>query len=300
AARAAPPPASTLFPYTTLFRSGLGRRPVLPGRPGAARPQPHLARPLLLRGAGAGLARPGLLRRGPAGGVAGVDLRQHQDRHLRPAASGVPDRGAPHVPLLRGERGAGLRGVAAAVAAGGVLGAVPGPPRARAAARLRLALAGGPAAACPLAAGAGALVAARPEAGDPRRAVPRPGLAAGDLRAVCPAEPAVLRRRRLPARPGAGARAVRRLLRQPAGGDGNARDPGPLRPAHRNAGGGLVRLRRDPAGGAGADRGRPGAGPGRLVGAGGGRVAGGAGAVGVPHRGDLPRAARRRAPGVTA
>src|SRR3712207_7172553 len=55
------PPRSTLFPYTTLFRSGEGR----PGGPGRPADRPALRRPAAadVPGAGAGAARRGLLHR---------------------------------------------------------------------------------------------------------------------------------------------------------------------------------------------------------------------------------------------
>src|SRR5437764_4136821 len=54
------PPSSTLFPYTTLFRSGLRGRPAVPQR--AVRPHPGGAR-------GGGQPRPDRL---PARGLAGA------------------------------------------------------------------------------------------------------------------------------------------------------------------------------------------------------------------------------------
>jgi|GEM_PF-5753078 len=69
-----------------------------------------LARALLLRRVAAGLAGAGDVHRLRAGRVAHVGVRQHQARWLRPAATGVRDGGAPHVPVLRRQRGARCRG----------------------------------------------------------------------------------------------------------------------------------------------------------------------------------------------
>src|SRR5690606_37627761 len=118
-----------------------------------------------------------------------------------------------HVPVLRRQRGARLRLLAADVAAGRLLGAVPAAPGPGARARLRLAVAGRPAAAGAVAPGAVALVAARAEARHPRGAVPGAGVAARDLRALCDPEPGLFRRCRVHPGPRAGARAVRGLLR---------------------------------------------------------------------------------------
>src|SRR3712207_7162919 len=62
------PPRSTLFPYTTLFRSGR-----VPGRPAARQPRPAPARPGVQPDAG---ARPGLALR-PRGRVRLVRSEEH-------------------------------------------------------------------------------------------------------------------------------------------------------------------------------------------------------------------------------
>src|SRR5690606_19895409 len=128
----------------------------------------------------AGPGRRAVLRRLPDDRLAVVGVLRDQARHLRPAAAGVPDRGPPHVPVLRRQHRPRLRRLAADVGAGRDLGAGDGAPGAGAAARLRLAVAGRRADA-----GAGdrravALVAARAGAGPAVGAVRRPAVVAGD------------------------------------------------------------------------------------------------------------------------
>src|SRR5690606_30822429 len=151
----------------------------------------------------------------------------------------------PDVPVLRLQRGARLPGLAAAVAAGGAVAAEPGAPGAGTVPPVRAAVAGRPAAAGPCRLDAVALVAARRQATAADGAVRGRGVAAADLRPVCRAVHRLRADRGVLARARACARAVRRLLRQRAGGDGHAGDPGPLRARAVHAGGGLVRLRRD-------------------------------------------------------
>src|SRR3712207_6948383 len=97
------PPRSTLFPYTTLFRSGVLRRPQRtsadPGRgaggdPGGQRPDPR-ARPAAERGAAGGSPEPG-----PG---------EHRQGCRHGPARGPRGRGLHHagVPLPRGGRDAG-------------------------------------------------------------------------------------------------------------------------------------------------------------------------------------------------
>jgi uncharacterized protein involved in response to NO len=91
-----------------------------------------------------------------------------------------------------------------------------------------------------------ARLAARSGSGLLRVLFARLRLVAGGDRVVCGPEPVVLAGWRFRARPRAGACLVRRFLRQPAGGDGDARDPGPFgSPAAARPGRG-VRLHRDP------------------------------------------------------
>src|SRR5690606_10716174 len=129
-----------------------------------------------------------------------------------------------------------LRRLAPALAAGGVLGPVPVPPRAGTRARLRLAVARRPPAAGAVPAGPVALVAARTETRRAHGAVRGTRLAAGHVRPVRAAEPPLLRGRRVPAGARAGACTLRRVLRQPAGGHGHARDPWAFRPQDLDVG----------------------------------------------------------------
>src|SRR5690606_9669093 len=145
-----------------------------PGPAGAGRARQDLARALVPGGDAAGPGGRAVLRRGPDDRLAVVGVLRPEARHLRPAAAGGPGGGPPHVPVLRRQRGARLRRLAADVGAGGGVGAGDGPPGAGAVARLRLAVAGGPADAGALARGAVALVAARPRARAAVGAVRRP------------------------------------------------------------------------------------------------------------------------------
>src|SRR5687768_17987429 len=68
------PPSSTLFPYTTLFRSAVAQRGVLWGRSTVdghpARPRPRARRPAV--------AAPGRGRRGPRRGQPPADVRRRR------------------------------------------------------------------------------------------------------------------------------------------------------------------------------------------------------------------------------
>src|SRR5690606_15945626 len=130
-----------------------------------------------------------------------VGTGRDQTRHLRPAVAGVPHGRAPDVPVLRRERGARLRGVAADVGPGRGLGADDGAPRAGSRPRLCLALDRGPADAGPVARVPVALVAARARARAGVGAVPRPAVVAGHLRAVLGPEPGLSRHGRVRAGP---------------------------------------------------------------------------------------------------
>src|SRR5690606_35481410 len=142
------------------------------------------------------------------------------------AAAGVPDRGPPHVSVLRRQCGAWLRRVEADVGAGRGVGIGDGAPGAGAAARPCLAVASGPADAGAVARGALALVAAGARAGADVGVVWRAAVVAGVLRADLGPEPG------LPApqwlHPGSrpGGCAVHLRVWQPAGGDGQPRHPG--------------------------------------------------------------------------
>src|SRR5690606_9354250 len=127
---------------------------------------------------------------------------------------------ASHVPVLRRQLGARLRGLAPDVGAGGDLDPGDGAPGAGTAARLRLALAGGRADAGARDRRAVALVATRRGAGAAARAVPGPAVVAGDLRPVLAAERGLPADRGVRVRACAGACAVHRPVRQRAGGDG--------------------------------------------------------------------------------
>src|SRR4249919_3616206 len=188
-----------------------------------------MACPLVLRRPAAGPDRIARMGRVRARRAADLGVRQYQAGQLRTAAADIRDRRAPHVPLLRRQRGAGLRAVATAMAAGGVVGAGAAAPRAGTHPRLRLALDRRRAAVPAYGDAVPALVAQRSETGAAGGAVHRPGLAAGRLRAVFGAKHRLSVHRRVCAGPGARARVVRRLLRQRAGGDGDAGDAGPLR-----------------------------------------------------------------------
>src|SRR5690606_5140620 len=167
---------------------GLELRRVDPWQAAAVGTRSHLARALVFRGDVAGTGRRAVLRCIPVDrfGLVGVPCDQAGD--LRPAAAGVPDRCPPHVPVLRRQYRAGLPAMAADVAAGRDLGAGDAAPAARAAARLRLAVAGGPADAAAVGVRAVALVAARRGARAAARAVRRPAVVAGHVRAVLAAE----------------------------------------------------------------------------------------------------------------
>ena len=142
-------------------------------------------------------------------------------------------------PFFAGNVVPGYRAAAAAVGAGRVLGAGAAASGARAAPRLRLAVAAPICRCCTVRLGC---------CGAGGRAVKQiPALlrvlfvgfawlpVAFALYAAQSA--AYAHDRRVRARPRAGARAVHRLLRQPAGGDGDARDAGPFRPAAACSGG---------------------------------------------------------------
>src|SRR5690606_13338023 len=162
-------------------RVGLGRVDPRPAAAGRARSD--LACALVLRGDAAGPGRRAVLRRVRADGFGVAGVLRNQAGYVRTAAAGVPDGRAPHVPVLRRQRRAGLCALAADVAAGRDLDAGDGAPAARAAACLRLAVAGVPADAAAVGVRAVALVSARRGAGAAARAVRGAAVVAGRVRA---------------------------------------------------------------------------------------------------------------------
>src|SRR3989454_934654 len=164
------PPRSTLFPYTTLFRSLADLREALfgaGGRAGAVRPREvvspragagALVRRLCARAGSAGLwdgdrplRRADLLRVGVRGPAARLSPRRrrfpgqhHQRRLVRPHGRAVPARLPPRAPRHRNAHGRGARRQLRGQRAGGSLGARlrrhetgPGSDRGRAAAHQR-------------------------------------------------------------------------------------------------------------------------------------------------------------------
>src|SRR5690606_11533283 len=96
-------------------RVGLGRVDPRPAAAGRARSD--LACALVLRGDAAGPGRRAVLRRVRADGFGVAGVLRNQTGYVRTAAAGVPDGRAPHVPVLRRQRRAGLCALAADVAA---------------------------------------------------------------------------------------------------------------------------------------------------------------------------------------
>src|SRR2546426_290214 len=164
------PPRSTLFPYTTLFRSLADLREALfgaGGRAGAVRPREVVSRRagagalvgrLCARAGSAGLwdgdrplRRADLLRVGVRGPAARLSPRRrrfpgqhHQRRLVRPHGRAVPARLPPRAPRHRNAHGRGARRQLRGQRAGGSLGARlrrhetgPGSDRGRAAAHQR-------------------------------------------------------------------------------------------------------------------------------------------------------------------
>src|SRR5690606_3727037 len=194
-----------------------------------ARNRYDLACALVFRGAGAGLAGStglGCLR---AWCVAGLGIRQHQDRQLRPVAADIPDRCPPDVPVLRQPGGPGIPAVAADVAAGRLLAAVARSPAAGAVSSVRLVVAGRPAAVGVDRDDAVALVAAWQESGPAVSAVHRSGMAAAGICTVFGAEHQLRDDGHLLAGARSGPRIVYRFLRQHPDRDGDPGDPGACR-----------------------------------------------------------------------
>src|SRR5690606_8967067 len=294
-ARAGAPAA----PGGCVHAGRLGHRAALPAAHAVARRRQDLARGVVRGRAVPRLRRAAGVRGVPARRRCAADVRGDQDRHVRPAAAGVLHGCAPDVPVLRRQRGGRLQAVAADVAAGGVLAADARAPGAGAGARLPVAVDRGRAAAGAFGLLAVAQLPARTGAGAAAGAVPRLCMASDRAGAVHRAEPDLRLRRRLHPRPRAGACAVHRLLRQPAGGDGDAGDAGPFRAAAGVRRGGDVRVRGDPGGERDARRRRTGARPDGLACGGRCWLAAGVRAMGAAFAADLPGAARRRKAGLS-